>query len=144
MKTLQELYNEVRENDELKKKFSEAAKAGRLTEFVRENGCGAAAEEITAFMAAGKENLDGLLSAEELAAAAGGGKCDKSDCDHHGWGGEVWGFKKDYAHGYWYEAARCGNCGRTHYRRYVMKNSSKSGTWVEVSSSEYNSVKDIV
>ena len=45
MKTMQELYDEFFANDELKKAFAEAMKAGKLEDFLKANGCEATAEE---------------------------------------------------------------------------------------------------
>ena len=69
MKTLQELYEEIRTSDELKAAFAEAAKAGKAVEFVREHGCDATEDELKAFL----EERAGALSDEELDNAAGGG-----------------------------------------------------------------------
>ena len=75
MKTIQELYNEVMANEELKAQFIEAAKAGRQEEFLKEHGCDATAAEVSAFLDA-KANEDAQLSFDELENAAGG-ECDK-------------------------------------------------------------------
>ena len=53
MKTLQELYNEVIQSDELKKEFLEAGKNGKAEEFIKAHGCDATLDEIKAFL----ENL---------------------------------------------------------------------------------------
>ena len=74
MKTIQELYNEVMANEELKEQFIEAAKAGRQEEFLKEHGCDATAAEVSAFLDA-KANEDAQLSFDELENAAGG-ECD--------------------------------------------------------------------
>ena len=71
MKTIQELYNEVMANEELKAQFIEAAKAGRQEEFLKEHGCDATAAEVSAFLDA-KANEDAPLSFDELENAAGG------------------------------------------------------------------------
>ena len=71
MKTLQELYNEVIQSDELKKEFLEAGKNGKAEEFIKAHGCDATLDEIKAFL----ENLtktDKELSADELENVAGG------------------------------------------------------------------------
>ena len=52
MKTIQELYNEVMENQELKEKFIEAANAGKQEDFLKEQGCEATLEEVAAFLQA--------------------------------------------------------------------------------------------
>ncbi|MBR4575804.1 MAG: hypothetical protein IKO25_01240 [Clostridia bacterium] len=72
MKTIQELYNEVLANEELKAKCIEAAGAGKLEAFIREQGCGATLEEVTAFLE-GKDEEDAPLSVDELENTAGGG-----------------------------------------------------------------------
>ena len=71
MKTIQELYNEVMANEELKEQFIEAAKAGRQEEFLKEHGCEATTEELRTFFEA-KANEDAPLSFDELENAAGG------------------------------------------------------------------------
>ena len=69
MKTLQELYTEIMGSDELKKAFLEAAKGGKVADFLKANGCEATAEEIKAFL---KEKADQELSDDELDSVAGG------------------------------------------------------------------------
>ena len=73
MKTLQDLYNEVITNDELKTEFMEAAKDGRTMGFLKAHGCEATEEELAVFL---KERTMGELSDDELDNAAGGG-CNK-------------------------------------------------------------------
>ena len=79
MKTLQELYNAIMGSDELKKAFAEAAKDGKVADFLKANGCEATAEEVKAFI---QEKASQPLSDEELDNAAGGACNDKT-------GGEV-------------------------------------------------------
>ena len=69
MKTLQEIYNEIVGSDELKKAYLEAAKGGKVAEFLKANGCEATAEEIKAFL---QEKADQPLSDAELDSVAGG------------------------------------------------------------------------
>ena len=69
MKALQELYAEIIGNDELKKAYLEAAKGGRVAEFLKAQGCETTAEEIGAFL---KEKAQGQLSDAELDSVAGG------------------------------------------------------------------------
>ena len=71
MKTIQELYNEIMESQELKAQFIEAAKAGKQEEFLKEHGCEATLEDVKAFLEA-KQNEDAPLSVNELENAAGG------------------------------------------------------------------------
>ena len=70
MKTLQELYNEIKSDNALKAAFLEAAKDGRALEFLAAHGCETTAEELAAFLN-GKKNSE--LSDEELDDVAGGG-----------------------------------------------------------------------
>ena len=69
MKTLQDLYKEIINNDELKKAFTEAAKAGKTLEFIKAQGCETTEEELKAFLS----KQSGELSDEDLDNAAGGG-----------------------------------------------------------------------
>ena len=50
MKTIQELYSEIMANDEMKKVFVEAMKAGKLEDFLKEHGCEATEEEVKEFV----------------------------------------------------------------------------------------------
>ena len=76
MKTIQELYNEIMANKELKEQFIEAAKAGKQEAFLKEHGCEATLEEVKAFLEA-KKNADAPLSFDKLENAAGG-ECNKT------------------------------------------------------------------
>ena len=71
MKSIQELYNEVMENQKLKEKFIEAANAGKQEDFLKEMGCEATPEEVKAFLEA-KAQEDAPLSLDELENSAGG------------------------------------------------------------------------
>ena len=73
MKTLQKLYTEILGSDEMKKSFAEAARDGKISEFLKAQGCEATMEEIQAFL---KEKAGKQLSDEELDNAAGG-TCNK-------------------------------------------------------------------
>ena len=73
MKTLQELYDEIIKSNELKKAFAEAAKADKITDFLKAHDCNAAYDELKEFLAgklAGDKPLE--LSDDELDLAAGG------------------------------------------------------------------------
>ena len=72
MKTLQELYNEVIQSDELKKEFLEAGKNGKAEEFIKAHGCDATMDEIKVFLEE-QAKADKELSVEELENVAGGG-----------------------------------------------------------------------
>lgn len=76
MKSMEDLYNEILRNEELKRSFIEAAKDNRLVEFLRENGCGATREEAVAFLKE-KRDREGTVSDAELESVAGG--CGKSE-----------------------------------------------------------------
>ena len=69
MKTVEELYGEIIADEELKKRFAEAEKNGKTTEFIRELGCGANDEEISSFLA---KLSYAELSDDELDNVAGG------------------------------------------------------------------------
>ncbi len=73
MKTLQELYDEMLAGDELKNAVVEAAKAGKLADLLKEQGCEATEEEFAAFLG---EKAKQELSDAELDEAAGGGEDD--------------------------------------------------------------------
>lgn len=68
MKTLQELYNEIIGSEDLKAAFTEAAKSGKVTEFLKAHGVDATAEEVAAFL----KGQTGEVSDEELDNIAGG------------------------------------------------------------------------
>ena len=70
MKSLQTLYTEILGSDELKKAYLEAAKGGKVAEFLRAQGCDATAEEVQTFLAS---KADQELSDDELDSVAGGG-----------------------------------------------------------------------
>ncbi|MBQ7592920.1 MAG: Nif11-like leader peptide family RiPP precursor [Synergistaceae bacterium] len=80
MKTLQEFYEEVKTSDDLKKSLAEAAKSGKITEFLKAHDCDATADELKEFVA-GKTAQDKPveLNDEELENVAGGGTDECSD-----------------------------------------------------------------
>ena len=85
MKTLQELYNEVIQSDELKKAYLEATKNKKVGDFLKSHGCEATAEEFKNFVIAQtKANADKELSVEELKNVAGGG-CNKTTESERNW-----------------------------------------------------------
>ena len=69
MKTVQELYNEIIADDELKKAYFKATQDGKLWEFIAEHDCDATVEELDEFMMA---RPAGELSDDELDNVAGG------------------------------------------------------------------------
>ena len=87
MKTLEELYNEIMENNELKEECQEAINAGRQEEFLKKHDCSATLEEAIAFVDAKNEQND-EISLDLLESAAGGtenqssGGCDTTGFDN--------------------------------------------------------------
>ena len=79
MKSIQELYNEIMGNQELKNQFIEAAKEGKQEEFLKAHGCEATLEEVKAFLEV-KAQEDAPLSLDELENSAGG-KCNAETHD---------------------------------------------------------------
>ena len=78
MKNLQELYAEIIGSDELKQAYLEAAKGGKVADFLKAQGCEATAEEIKAFL---KEKSNQQLSDEELDSVAGGACNHTTGCE---------------------------------------------------------------
>ena len=73
MKTLQELYSQIKNDDSLKLAFVEAMKSGKAVDFLREHGCDVTAEELEEFLGCKAEQLESLeLSDSELKGIAGG------------------------------------------------------------------------
>lgn len=74
-KTLDQIFEEIRGSEELKKELGEAIQEGKpaILKFLQEHGCDADEKEVRAFM---REKADELtedeLTPEELEAAAGG------------------------------------------------------------------------
>lgn len=73
MKTLQELYQEILTNDELKKAFLEATRDDKVNDFLKAQGCDATEEDIEAMM---QERSNQEMTDEELDDVAGGA-CNK-------------------------------------------------------------------
>ena len=81
MKTIQELYSEIMANDEMKKAFVEAMKAGELEDFLKERGCEATEEEVKEFVetkAASDAPIE--LSDDELKHVAAGSGIHSETC----------------------------------------------------------------
>ena len=73
MKSLQELYDEVKGDDALKKSFVEAMREGIADDFLRVHGCEATSEELREFLeGTARENDPIELSTDVLDAVAGG------------------------------------------------------------------------
>ena len=73
MKTLDELYREVMEDDALKSAYIEAAGSGRAEDFLKAHGCEVTAAELEEFMKNGGKS--GELTDDELDNVAAGKKC---------------------------------------------------------------------
>ena len=80
MKTLEELYNEVVANDELKAQLAKVADGEGLAAFAAANGVETTAEEALAFLE-GKSRAS-ELSPDELDAAAGGKDVNVKEAAH--------------------------------------------------------------
>jgi len=73
MKTVQELYNEIMANDELKKAFAAAAQSEEaIVAFAKEHGVDTTLDEIKAFLKDRTQNENKELAPEEMENAAGG------------------------------------------------------------------------
>ena len=83
MKNLQELYNEIMENDELKKAFSAAAQKNAILEFAKEHGVESTMDEIKAFLEEQNRD-DARISSTELENAAGGGCIKEGLASYYG------------------------------------------------------------
>ncbi len=78
MKTIEELYGEIRENEELKKAFSLALKENRLEEFAKAHGCEASTADAMAFL---KSLKNRELSENDMEKVAGGKACSSWSCE---------------------------------------------------------------
>ena len=77
MKTVQELYNEITSNDDLKKAFAAAAQSEEaIVAFAKEHGVDTTLEEIKAFLKEQTQAGNKELAPEEMENAAGGA-CNK-------------------------------------------------------------------
>ncbi len=73
MKTLQEMYEEIKKSNDLKKALSEAVKAGKVTDFMKAHDCDATYDELKEFVAEKTAQDSPIeLSDEELDNVAGG------------------------------------------------------------------------
>jgi len=77
MKTIEELYEEIRASDELKKAFSLAMKENRVEEFAKAHGCEASMADAMAFMKSLKERE---LTEDDMEKVAGGKGCSSMTC----------------------------------------------------------------
>ena len=72
MKTIEQFYNEIIADEELKEKLAAASEEHRLNEFLKENEVDGTKEEFKEFVLE-KANRSGTLTDEQLSAVAGGG-----------------------------------------------------------------------
>ena len=77
MKSLEELYKEVQDNEELKKDFITAFKEGQIESFLKAHDCDAAVSDVMVFLNSTKEEV---ASEDDLAKVAGGG-CSSYTCN---------------------------------------------------------------
>ena len=70
MKSIEELYKEVMENEALKAEFATAYREGNVSEFLKKHDCDATAEEVSEYVNGVK---DEALSLDDLDNVAGGG-----------------------------------------------------------------------
>ena len=78
MKSLEELYKEVQESEELKKEFISAFKEGRTEDFLKSHNCDATVSDVMAFV---KSQRDEAASTDDLAKIAGG-SCSSYTCEY--------------------------------------------------------------
>lgn len=69
--TIEALYKEIIASDELKSAFVEAAKAQKLGDFLKAQGCEATEAEVVDFLKSLRKG-EGELADDELSAVAGG------------------------------------------------------------------------
>ena len=77
MKTIEQLYEEIKVNDELKAAFSAALKENKVEEFAKAHECEASAADIMAYIQSIKS---GELSVDDLENVAGG-VCTSFSCN---------------------------------------------------------------
>lgn len=78
MKTIEQLYEEIRGNEELKKAFALALKENRVEEFAKAHGCEATTADAMAFLK-GLKNRE--LSEDDMEKVAGGKGCSSWSCE---------------------------------------------------------------
>ena len=80
MKTLEQLYEEISANDELKKEYRKATGDKKIVDFLKAHDCDATQSELDAFISS-KKNKE--LADDELDMVSGGGACTTYTSD--GW-----------------------------------------------------------
>ena len=58
MKSLDELYEQISANEELKKEFMKSFKEGYIGDFLKEHGCDAAPMDVLMYLSGIKENAE--------------------------------------------------------------------------------------
>ena len=76
MKSLEELYSEIKQDEDKKKAFVAAFKEGRTEEFLKANDCDASVSDVNAFLISAKSET---ASDDDLAKIVGGG-CSSFTC----------------------------------------------------------------
>ncbi len=89
MKTLQEMYEEIKKSDDLKKALAEAVKAEKVTDFMKAHDCDATEDELKEFVAEkAAQDRPIELSEDELEKVAGGESMNylnsRINCKPHG------------------------------------------------------------
>ena len=99
MKTLEQLYEEIQADSELKKEYKKATGDKKIVDFLKAHDCDATEAELEAFISSKKNNKE--LDDDELDMVSGGGACTtyNSDgwpvvsgvniCKHHEWERDV-------------------------------------------------------
>ena len=77
MKSIEDLYKEIQENEELKKEFITAFKEGQIESFLSSHDCNASAADVMTFMGSQR---DETASEDDLAKVAGGDRCSTVMC----------------------------------------------------------------
>jgi len=79
MKTLEDLYQEIQANEELKAGFVAALKESTVEDFLKANGCEGTIEDVMKFMNSKKE---GELADDDMEKVAGGAcVCTEHACE---------------------------------------------------------------
>ena len=81
MKSLEKLYKEIQENEELKKEFISAFKEGKVEEFLKTHDCEGTAADVMTLM---KSQRDEAASEDDLAKVAGGNCTSETNNDSCG------------------------------------------------------------
>lgn len=69
MKSLEKLYEEIRNSEEMKKEFTSSFKEGGVEEFLKAHDCDASAEDVMKYM---QRIREGAVTDDDLDQVAGG------------------------------------------------------------------------